>query len=529
MSTSVEKRSVEVVLKQETNDDEISVPIFSVFEKIGKNKGVWKRWVIAALIVSVLAAAVWVWVSAHRAVTAMVGFSYDGIEKGLDPNGNEFDISMLKSSAVVTPALESLGLDAKLAEAVRQNITIDGVVPKDAIDRIAMYKTMAEKDVQYYEQAQDVSYYATQYVVSLDCGGNVGLSFGRGRELLDAILESYGHWFYNTYGTVYALGAAVSTMDYSQYDYAETLDVIRSQLDKLSGYSSQLDSNDRTGFRSIKTGNTFKDIMTSVSTLEDVDMAKIESFVVANCLTKDKQRATTYYNYLIENGKRELTVAKDNYDSIVASIESYDRGTILVTGASDSDMLTMSQNSEEYDSLFEQKIAAANKISELQKNIDKYQMRVDTLNGYATITKYNEDGSPYTTKVAVDMTNNTPENRNAAEKELAALEGKISTLVDVMTITADEYYETVALSGSVSVLVQAKDNGPGLIDMAKKAAICVATGQALVFIFILVSAFFTVFIENSRRSRQKKHLADQTVGVSPADGSDEIPDEGGEV
>lgn len=47
-------------------------------------------------------------------LTAMVGFTYDGIEKGLDPNGNEFDANTLKSPSIIESTLTDLGMDTKI-------------------------------------------------------------------------------------------------------------------------------------------------------------------------------------------------------------------------------------------------------------------------------------------------------------------------------------------------------------------------------------------------------------------------------
>ena len=67
-------------------------------------------------------------------LTAMVGFTYDGIEKGLDPNGNEFDANTLKSPSIIESTLTDLGMDTKNTDAIRSAITISGVVPDDTID-----------------------------------------------------------------------------------------------------------------------------------------------------------------------------------------------------------------------------------------------------------------------------------------------------------------------------------------------------------------------------------------------------------
>ena len=90
---------------------------------------------------------------------AVITFQYEGIEEGIDPNGAAFDINKLKSPTVIESALEESGISDASVEDISQNIMIEGVIPKDAVERITVINAMAEKDASNYEKIMDVTYF----------------------------------------------------------------------------------------------------------------------------------------------------------------------------------------------------------------------------------------------------------------------------------------------------------------------------------------------------------------------------------
>ena len=124
---------------------------------------------------------------------AMISFQYEGIESGLDPNGASFDINKIKSPAVIQKALTNLGLSTEYIEDVRSNISVEGVIPEDAVERITVINKMAEDDGQYYEQLLDVSYFPSQYIIYFY--DDRTFPVGEIDNILNAILESYKEYF----------------------------------------------------------------------------------------------------------------------------------------------------------------------------------------------------------------------------------------------------------------------------------------------------------------------------------------------
>ena len=159
---------------------------------------------------------------------ALITFQFDGIEKGLDPNGAAFDISLIKSPYVIQGALTELGIDEKYNETIRKNINIEGVIPEDAVERITVINKMAEKDTENYEKLLDVSYFPSQYLVYLYDDGTF-----KAKDLtiiLDAVLASYKQYFLDTYAKTDVMSVTSNLLSGDEYDYGESIDLVKTQL-----------------------------------------------------------------------------------------------------------------------------------------------------------------------------------------------------------------------------------------------------------------------------------------------------------
>ena len=138
-----EVATVALVQSAQEEEDTITIPVMDIFRQMKKY---FLPWVLIAVIAAgaVFGGAMLLSNSKAPPLTAMVGFTYDGIEKGLDPNGNEFDANTLKSPSIIESTLTDLGMDTKNTDAIRSAITISGVVPDDTIDELTAYKSIFE-------------------------------------------------------------------------------------------------------------------------------------------------------------------------------------------------------------------------------------------------------------------------------------------------------------------------------------------------------------------------------------------------
>ena len=165
-----ENQNVNITLNTKNKEDgEVVVSIFTLIKKLRKYLLIW---IIAAVICVGLAVAYAVFTTHVQkpTLTALVGFSYDGVEKGLDPNGRDFKVETIKSPNVIESALTDLNLEIEQLEYVRQGITITGITPKDTVARLTQYSNVINKNgnIAAAEKILETTYFPTQYTVSFD-------------------------------------------------------------------------------------------------------------------------------------------------------------------------------------------------------------------------------------------------------------------------------------------------------------------------------------------------------------------------
>ena len=106
------------------------------------------------------------------------------------------------------------------------------------------------------------------------------------------------------------------------------------------------------------------------------------------------------------------------------------------------------------------------------------------------------------------------------EQDLEELNGKVTDLLDKVNVTADEYYETVSLANSYSVLVPASASGLSTTKSVIRASIePTAIAEALLFILFFCGCFVLSLVETNR----KKPVAAAADDDDDADDEDDAP------
>ncbi len=478
-----EERSLNVTLKNEPEEkkEEIIISLSAIFKQLRRFVLFW----LAASIIMGILIPVGVAIFAadqHKNLTALVSFNYNGIEKGKAPDGSDFDPDSLKTPTVIEAALTSLNEDLTELEYIRQGISITGIIPDDAIDKITVYKSIYEQgNLTAGKEMLSVSYNPTQYKLTFNYS-KTGFSGERAVEVFNTLLECYRKYFFETYGFNQALGSAVNALDYTDYDYSEAVDVFDSTLVTLQDYVSNLSSNDTTRFRSNVTGYSFSDLSESIATIRDVDLDIISSYVTVNNVTKDRNKLIDYYNYRLESLKRQKIIDQETLKTITDSIASYTKDTIIIYGENQ-DTSEYTQASAKYDSLIQQKIDAQKKLSTCTQSIDAVQTRIKALQSKAAASK---------------------DKVEKVEKDLASLNEKVTLLLQKVNQTANEYYETVYLANSYSILVPASTSGlrttKNVIRSSLEPLLIV---EALLFVIYFGTSFINALVLEIRAKKEE--------------------------
>lgn len=479
-----------------TEEDTVTIPLLDIFRQLKKN---FFLWLLIAVIGAglVFSGSLITASSRETPLTAMVGFTFNGIEEGLDPNGNEFNVNDMKSPLVIENTLTELGMEESLVDTIRSSITISGLIPDDAIDELTAYLSIfnANNSIEAAQRAMDVTYYPTRYEIQFTYA-NTSMDRAEAAEFLNEMLSNYKEYFMQQYGYNDALGNALTTVDYTGYDYPQALDVLSDTLTSMQNYVTTLKNNDTNRFRSAETGYSFSDLSDAVDTLRTVDYSTLSAYIIGKNVTRDRSSLSVYYQYRLDNLNRSLQSAKENLATITDSINNYQKDSIIIMSNADSANTTeMTQTSEAYDNLITQKIDAQSRVSQLQQQISEYQSRIDALQSATTV--------------------GSKQDQEKVDADMVAFAEKINNMVLLINQTADEYFETVVYTNSYSVLVPASGSFSSAVSVAmSNMTRPLLIVEALLFVLYLIYSVVRAFMISYRRSQTAIESANGTELVA---------------
>ncbi len=437
---------------------------------------------LAMITLGIFIAMIWVGVEhfffRNSYVRGLISFNYEGIESGLDPNGAAFDPFMLKSPAVLEPALDSIGKSANYLSALRDNLDIQAVQPADVVERITVIKQMAESDPSNYEKLLDVNYYPSQYVVYLYYDGT--FTQKEMTSLLNAVFESYREYFFATYADSSVVSVMTNLLNSDDYDYSATMELMETQIDVMQSYIKSK-KEEAPEFRSTSTGMSFEDIASSLDFIESVDIARINSYIQNRSLTKNRNQLIEYYQYLIDHTEDELGEEKLKLQNVTEALEGYEKDPVIVVGGQEQAVELTGKN-EYYDTLIANKLEISANIANLNTKLNRYiTMRDDC---------YNLGENP------------TSKEFEYADKAISELKEKILEMIGIIESTTAEYYDTSKYVDAFQVVVPAQYKaGGGIWSILKKIG---TVSGGLVLLVILIWAFDGFSTEAKKSSQKNK-------------------------
>lgn len=414
---------------------------------------------------------------------AVITLQFEGIENGLDPNGAAFDINKIKSPKVIEDALMSLGTTEFDSEKIRESIDIEGVIPEDAVERITVIKEMSLEDVSNYEKILDISYFPSQYIVYLR--KNAGMSGKDAVKVLNAILESYRDYFMDTYANTEVLTVTGNLIDYKDYDYAEAMDMLETQMEIMQSYVSER-REQAPEFRSSGTGLSFGDISMALDTIAEIDIANLNSYIESHTLTKDISRQREYYEYRIKKYNMDIAECQVELTNIQSVIDKYQKDPLVIVSSQESTQ-EIEQTNEYYDQLLQQRLDLSTEIASLNTKLNETYTLLNAVNG--------------------TVGQNTQSEYDYVEGKLSGVAETIARWTDLTEQTAQEYYATTLFSNAYKIAVPAQYKAAGgLVQAAKKVVIPVAALMFAVFGVWCVDGFFCELMkmkENRQRDEKK--------------------------
>lgn len=443
---SHDNKHLNIILKnEEPSNNGIRIPVLEILRSL-------KRFLLAWLVCAVFAVLL---VSAgiatfsHQlssAPVALIGFNYSGAEKGLTPNGEKLDVNTIKNPAVIEAALTKLNYSLSNVDSIRNAISIDGIIPTDAVDEISLYKYALEKNgnLQAAQSMLNIEYFPVKYKVTFDFSKT---TFGddEAAQVINTILECYRDYFFEQYGHSEAIGNASLAVNYSDYDYLVAVDTYTDTLIELQNKIDNLKNNK--SFRSTQTGYSFEDLSNAINIAKDYDADALTAYILSNSVINNKTGMISFYEYRIDELERQKKSAQENLKSIENSIANYEKDSVVIHGNMDE---SYSQEyttiSDKYDSLFRQKQNA-------QRNVSYFSIKISESNARLESIKKLTDG------------NASQKDIDYVEEKVAILNDTVNQLVDAVNKTIMEYHGSVTFANAYSVLVPANVLSTGYISM----------------------------------------------------------------
>lgn len=486
----------ENIMEKLENEKKPTDSMSIIFKIIAQLKKYLPKWLASVLFIGILCAG---YSGIYTAIKkpelkALVGFTYDGIDRGLDPTGRKFDVNTLKSPEVIEMALSETNTDLIKLESIRNGITFEKIIPSDAYDRFTLYNNILEKGgndtLNAGEKLLETSYFPTQFTVYFDYS-KTGLSGKEAENLFNTILEKYDEYFYKKYGYNELMGNAVSVISYEDYDYAEAVDVFSNSLSILKRFVKELANENTTLFRSTETGYTFNDLYSTISTIQSIDLDSVSSYINKNNVTKDKEKAITYTEYKIESLKRYQTECEEKIEEYGKAIDKYEKDQVIVFGGTDDVNTQANIASEQYDKMFGQGNDVSDELAETKKYIKFYEARLERLENNTT---------------------NSQADIETVEESLASLNEKVNNLVDIVSRTSEDYYRTVTFGNAYNILVPASMSSVNILKViVENAMIPFISLEAIALLVYLTFAYIKAL------TPQKNEIKEQNDNIKKSE------------
>ncbi len=377
----------------------------------------------------------------------LVDFNFKGIEDGKDPFGRTFDVSKIKSSNVVSNAIamlrnDGIDIDVKYQNEIIDNLTIEGIVPDDIMQKILIINSIAEKDVTQLTQLNDLTYFPSRYRLTISDLKKCGLDKKTAPALLNKIVASYVEYFKETYSEDNILATIAPSINLEEYDFVDMYDVFSSRISTILMYLENK-AQSAPNFRSSETSLSFNDLINSVELLRDLDVAIFENHVTNNGITNNPASIIKSLEAKKVRLNNQIDSTKALIESLSGSIEEYNNGAIYVQGENGANGMFLSTPSAKYDELVTRKTTAQVNLTNYQRDLADLEDRIE---------KFKANLDPDNT-VADEET--IAKNKASATKQAENISTKLNNLIISINLTTDEYLETEAFSDSISTAVPA--------------------------------------------------------------------------
>ncbi|MDE7107609.1 MAG: hypothetical protein K2O39_04725, partial [Clostridiales bacterium] len=265
------------------------------FKKIGKFfQKSWLRMVvylvIAALLVTAVAVPIKVYAKSEPIAQTSIEYIYEGIEKGLDPNGAPLDTDNIISPTVLAQAVKEANLQNTIKDisTLRNAMRVEGVLSDEYVK---LTEAAANGDQAAANTLRNYNMYPTRFnIIISDPAGKLDLSDDQAKLLLNKIVACYYKDFQKRYSVTKMF--AESAYSLSQNDNMEFTDIYDIYLQSLESVKSFLQemSEDGANFVSTENDTTFTQLLSDLNILRN-NYTLFNAYILSNNVWRNKDTA----------------------------------------------------------------------------------------------------------------------------------------------------------------------------------------------------------------------------------------------
>ena len=364
---------------------------------------------------------------------SIIKYNYAKAEDGKTPSGEDLDVSEIFSSTVVKEAIENLGLTVNV-DTIRSGGTVTGIVPDDVT------KTQEAK----IDKGEDVEeYHSTEYIVKLSVNSNYSTEYVR--TILDEILSCYFANFGEKYVDYSTIPNNAAALDGQGYDYIEQAEILNDAVAEITANLGNCQAA-HPEFVSSTTGLSLSDLLDEYNYVSDVEIPYLFSEILGGKLTQNREVLLKKYQERYNTYVMDGDVDSEKVAAVLEVIQSY--------GDKNKDGSLYYQRGARSGTNDDAGGFVLSDVYEYDTNIDRTTVYDNLISDYVTILNRKSNNvidaayCQYIINVfqgASDSSDVSDENQaftdQAVEQEIAALQGRLNTLYETLSLTMKEYNE----------------------------------------------------------------------------------------
>lgn len=404
VSSSDSRKKIDLYINNPNGEEDVAgISIMNIFINMRKRFHIYVFVIIALFLLGLVSTVIVAQAKPKKDDTiAVLGFNYEGADKGLDPKGNTLDVTYLKSSYIIQNALDSASLSTNVnVSEVQANIRIDGILTDETRQQLEVIRAQIEKDAKSAEKLEDFELkYKPQYIITLSNNfkrGNSTITINSNdlSHLLVSIMNSYKTYFNETYRDEALPNDYLSTLNTETLDYLDILDNVKTSLTYLKEYCN--DKNEYVpNFRNSK-GLSYTDLADMINVLSNSDIDYIYSFIYLNDIYKDPQTALTNYKYQKRQAELSLSETNDRIDTVQTSIDNYQPDKIVVNDPATNTQTTIDRTSDYYNGLVNELTTLNEKKTSLNTEITILSEKITRVEGATPTAEQKTKAAEYVT------------------------------------------------------------------------------------------------------------------------------------